>query len=155
MFDYETDAWQSIPLSVNNHQRIREPKKDISNTREVVEKSPIQVGNVATPSNETDRLSYLHRHASINSHVWYTHTSRCVRCAFVCVSAVVRGRGDMGYQRATDPRTIHIYLRPKRNSRIYFTYALLPPYFQLYGHSPRKDRSGMRMHSVFTESRVD
>lgn len=30
-----------------------------------------------------------------------------------------------------------IYLRPKRNSRIYFTYALLPPYFQLYGHRPR------------------
>ena len=25
-----------------------------------------------------------------------------------------------------------VYLRPKRNSRIYFTYALLPPYFQLY-----------------------
>lgn len=25
-----------------------------------------------------------------------------------------------------------IYLRPKRNSRIYFTYALLPSYFQLY-----------------------
>lgn len=29
---------------------------------------PVQVGNVATPSNETDRLSYLHRRASINSH---------------------------------------------------------------------------------------
>lgn len=33
--------------------------------------------------------------------------------------------------RPTEPS---IYLRPKRNSRIYFTYALLPPYFQLYGH---------------------
>lgn len=65
-------------------------------------------------------------------------------------------KGRHGYQRATDPRTIHIYLRPKRNSRIYFTYALLPPYFQLYGHGPRKDRSGcVRMHSVSTESRVD
>lgn len=30
-----------------------------------------------------------------------------------------------------------IYLCPKRNSRIYFTYALLPPYFQLYGHDSR------------------
>lgn len=32
-------------------------------------------------------------------------------------------------QRAAKPPPI--YLRPKRNSRIYFTYGLLPPYFQL------------------------
>lgn len=45
-----------------------------------------QVGNIATPSNERDRLSYLHCRASINSHGRYTHTRstrvrirRCMR----------------------------------------------------------------------------
>lgn len=32
-FDYETDAWQTILLSVNNHQRRRESKKGTSNKR--------------------------------------------------------------------------------------------------------------------------
>lgn len=42
-------------------------------------RSLIQVGNPATPSNETDRLSYLHRLASINSRGWYTHTKASTR----------------------------------------------------------------------------
>lgn len=37
------------------------------------------MGNPATPSNETDRLSYLHRLASINSRGWYTHTKASTR----------------------------------------------------------------------------
>lgn len=46
-----------------------------------------------------------------------------------------------------------IYLRPKRNSRIYFTYALLPSYFQLYERgSLREDRSGgVQIHSPFLQ----
>lgn len=101
--------------------------------RKMVE-SPIQVGNVATPSNETDRLSYLQRIYKLTYLV--TRTQMCARIRRC------KRKGGHGYQRATDPRTIHIYLRPKRNSRIYFTYALLPPYFQLCGHGPRRDRSG-------------
>jgi len=47
------------------------------------------VSNVATPSNEMDRLSYLHRHYKLTRLVTRTQ-SRCV-----CVSAIVRGTGDM------------------------------------------------------------
>lgn len=44
-----------------------------------------------------------------------------------------------------------IYLRPKRNSRIYFTYALLPPYFQLYcgRSSRRRSQQGCARASAF------
>lgn len=67
IFNTETEYLaQSILLSENNRRRKRESKKRTPRMRE----GPIQVGNVATPSNETDRLSYLHRHASINSHAW-------------------------------------------------------------------------------------
>lgn len=89
------------------------------------------MGNPATPSNETDRLSYLHRLASINSRGWYTHTKASTR---VYPSLDAQGDAVTSGQPTHQPP---IYLRPKRNSRIYFTYALLPPYFQLYGHRPR------------------
>lgn len=48
-------------------------------------------------------LTYIPARASINSHVRYTHTEsthvRIRRC---------KRKGGHGYQRATDPRTIHI-----------------------------------------------
>lgn len=66
-------------------------------------RSLIQVGNPATPSNETDRLSYLHRLASINSRGWYTHTKASTR-----VYPPLDVQGGRGYQRATDPPTTHI-----------------------------------------------
>lgn len=107
-------------------------------------RSLIQVGNPATPSNETDRLSYLHRLASINSRGWYTNTKESPR-ARVYIHHVGRAKG--GDAVTTSGQPTHqppIYLRPKRNSRIYFTYALLPPYFQLYRQrreaSKRRDR---------------
>lgn len=65
--------------------------------------SLIQVGNPATPSNETDRLSYLHRLASINSRGWYTYTKASTR-----VYPPLDVQGGRGYQRATDPPTTHI-----------------------------------------------
>lgn len=85
-----------------------------------------QVGNIATPSNERDRLSYLHCRASINSHGRYTHT----RSTRVRIRRCMRkgGHGSTSGQPTHEPS---IYLRPKRNSRIYFTYALLPPYLTL------------------------
>jgi len=44
-----------------------------------------------------------------------------------------------------------IYLRPKRNSRIYFTYALSPLYFQLYEHefSKRSQRARANAFSFY------
>ena len=101
------------------------------------------MGNPATPSNETDRLSYLHRLASINSRGWYTNTKESPR-ARVYIHHVGRARGDAVTTSGQPTHQPPIYLRPKRNSRIYFTYALLPPYFQLYRQrreaSKRRDR---------------
>lgn len=57
--------------------------------RKMVESPTLQVGNVATPSNETDRLSYLQRIYKLTCLVTRTHGR------YVCVSAVVRGREDM------------------------------------------------------------
>lgn len=51
-----------------------------------------------------------------------------------------------------------IYLRPKRNSRIYFTYALLPSYFQLYEHAvPEEITVGACkcVYSLFTKVYAD
>lgn len=61
------------------------------------------MGNVATPSNETDRLSYLHSHVSTNSHASvtrahettntcaciyiYIYTARCKREGGTCLPA--------------------------------------------------------------------
>jgi len=43
-----------------------------------------------------------------------------------------------------------IYLRPKRNSRIYFTYALSPLYFQLYEHEfPKRSQRARANASSF------
>lgn len=67
-------------------------------------RSLIQVGNPATPSNETDRLSYLHRLASINSRGWYTHTKDPSTRVYPPLDV----QGGRGYQRATDPPTTHI-----------------------------------------------
>jgi hypothetical protein len=43
-----------------------------------------------------------------------------------------RGRRMAGAREGDRAVAGVVYLRPKKNSRIYFTYALLPPYFQLY-----------------------
>lgn len=104
-------------------------------------RSLIQVGNPATPSNETDRLSYLHRLASINSRGWYTHTKAPARVYIPRWTCEGDARAVTSGQPTRQPP---IYLRPKRNSRIYFTYALLPPYFQLYGHGPRAETTGRK-----------
>lgn len=117
--------------------------RDPGKGRRLGGRSLIQVGNPATPSNETDRLSYLHRLASINSRGWYTNTKESPR-ARVYIHHVGRARGDAVTTSGQPTHQPPIYLRPKRNSRIYFTYALLPPYFQLYRQrreaSKRRDR---------------
>lgn len=76
------------------------------------------------------------RNLELNTHI-YTSADACT--CYVCMAP---GQGtDTPWPRAgpTQHRPTAIYLRPKRNSRIYFTYALLSLYFQLrdrIAHSP-------------------
>lgn len=72
-------------------------------------RSLIQVGNPATPSNETDRLSYLHRLASINSRGWYTNTKESPR-ARVYIHHVGRARGETRLLPAGNRPTNHPYI---------------------------------------------
>lgn len=83
--------------------------RDPGKGRRLGGRSLIQVGNPATPSNETDRLSYLHRLASINSRGWYTNTKESPR-ARVYIHHVGRARGETRLLPAGNRPTNHPYI---------------------------------------------
>lgn len=80
IFVSRTDIWQNILRKENNRRKKRESKKKVFfNT---MAEGPIQVGNVATPSNETDRLSYLHPRARVYKLACPVHAHGVDTCAY-------------------------------------------------------------------------
>lgn len=117
--------------------------------RKMVE-SPIQVGNVATPSNETDRLSYLQRIYKLTYLVTRTQRRR------VCVSAVVRGRENMvtSGQPTHEPSTYICVLKGIQEYILHMLYCRLISNSAAMALEESRSRC-VWMHSIPTKSCVD